>query len=205
MAVTTANPTTLMPTTAEITCGVPIESSTVGLDAIGMPDCGTSDGDGGAIWYKLVGAEGEVVLRTCTGTDYDSKIRVYTDEDECVTGNDDTCGFQSEVTFTAEADTYYKILIHGWNDSEGEFTLSSTCTQGGLVPTPPPSEAPTTPNPTGLPTRSPINPTNSPTANPINPTNSPTVDPSKAPSPPPTFLVRLPLVQNMKNVWLMYF
>lgn len=86
--------------------------------------------------YKLVGATGPVTINTCSGTSYDSKIRVYKDSDDsCVTGNDDTCNYQSEVTFDAVQGTDYKVWVHGYGAAEGAFTLTSVCTQGPAGPT----------------------------------------------------------------------
>ena len=115
----TANPTpaptsTVIPT---LTCGISETGSTVGLTAISMQDCGAStDGLGGAKWYKFVGTGLSTSISTCGGqTNYDTQLRVFrASDDTCVAGNDDADGctdFQSTVEFVAEADVEYKVLV----------------------------------------------------------------------------------------------
>lgn len=113
----------------ELTCGQTITGSTVGLEPVVYAACGTSDGTGGAIWYRVKEASGSTTISTCGGiTNYDSKIRVYrADTDDCVTGNDDSCGLQSTVNFLADPSVEYNVLVHGYSGSEGSFTLSITC------------------------------------------------------------------------------
>ena len=127
-ATDTPNPTTPAPTPApeEIFCGSSVSNNTTGLSPVDMPDCGTSNGYGGAIWYKFVGTGVSTTFSTCGGlTDYDTKIRVYKadaantcvagndDDDTCVACNDDdhNCGLLSTVEFTAEKDVEYKVLV----------------------------------------------------------------------------------------------
>ena len=115
---TTPNPTpspisTVIPT---LTCGISETGSTAGLTAISMEDCfASSDGSGGAKWYKFVGTGLSTSISTCGGqTNYDTQLRVFrAPDDTCVAGNDDadTCGLQSTVEFVAEAGVKYKVLV----------------------------------------------------------------------------------------------
>jgi len=117
-----------------VTCGSVISSTTVGANSDVAPTCGTGDGTGGGVWYSIIGTGSDITASLCTGTAYDSKIRVYTGSCgglTCVTGNDDFCGLQSEVTWTSTSGTTYYILVHGFSSSEGAFDLTITCISGG--------------------------------------------------------------------------
>ena len=103
------------PAPEEIFCGSSVSDDTTGLSPISMPTCGTSDGSGGAIWYKFVGTGMPTTLATCGGlTSYDTKLRVYKADaaNTCVAGNDDNCpNYHSSVEFTAEAGVEYSVLV----------------------------------------------------------------------------------------------
>ena len=124
-----------------VTCGDSVMGSTVGatIDST-TPACGpgiTSPG----VWYSLndnSGLAGDITLSLCNGTDFDSKISVYSGTCSalvCVDGNDDACGLQSEITFASDGNTQYYILIHSFGGATGNFTMDVTCT-----PTPPPND-----------------------------------------------------------------
>merc|ERR1711933_413483 len=71
------------------------------------------------------------------------------DELVCVAGNDDSCGFQSEVSWIAEHDVEYFVYVHGF-DATGEFRLSVDYAATQLpteepVPAPHPTDTPTPP------------------------------------------------------------
>ncbi len=72
-----------------------------------------------------------VTLSLCDGgTDYDSFLRVF--DDECnlvneIAANDDTCGLQSEVTFTATVGNTYTIMVEGFGANTGNFSMAVTC------------------------------------------------------------------------------
>jgi hypothetical protein len=65
--------------------------------------------------YELRQASGEVTLDLCNEemgeTSFDSQIRVYKKNGDCVAGNDDFCGLQSSVTFTAHVSETYNVWI----------------------------------------------------------------------------------------------
>jgi hypothetical protein len=61
-----------------------------------------------------------------TGTNYDTVIEVYQGECDslcCVTGNDDACALQSEVTFCSEPGKMYFVLIGGFAGQTGNFVM----------------------------------------------------------------------------------
>jgi hypothetical protein len=59
---------------------------------------------------------------------FDSQISVYTggcDSLKCIDGNDegDVLGYSSAVVLSAEADTQYHVLVMGWGQSRGAFSV----------------------------------------------------------------------------------
>ncbi len=114
-----------------ITCGTPVSGTTVGTTTDpGLGTCGITLDTAPGVWYSLAGFNGEVTLSLC-GSGYDTKIGVFTGSCgalTCVTGNDDFCGLQSQVTFPSSAGNTYYILVTGFSTNTGAFTLNSTCT-----------------------------------------------------------------------------
>ena len=108
------------PLTGSTACGATI-------DAVGT--CGTALSTAPGVWYQFVGDGSTVTLSLC-GSSYDTKIGVFRGTCAalvCVTGNDDFCGLQSQVTFTANAAVTYYILVTGFSTATGNFTLTRTC------------------------------------------------------------------------------
>jgi len=109
--------------------------ATVDPDA---PFCGVGPTSPG-VWYKLVGAGSDITLDLCTDTSFDTKLTVY--EGDCTTlvcvgGNDDFCGLQSGLTFTADSGTVYYVLVHGFGGAAGPFTLTVTGQTGIFIEVP---------------------------------------------------------------------
>lgn len=102
-------------------------SNPLATDTVGNP--------GADLWYSYSGAAGDITASLC-GSGYDTLIRVF---DSCggseIASNDDSCGLQSQVTFTADGTSTYYIAVEGFNTSEGAFDLSITC----AITIPPPS------------------------------------------------------------------
>ena len=114
-----------------VACGQTVNGSTDFATADNAGTCVTTNTAPG-VWYQLVGpSTGNVTASLCgAGTNYDSKISVYTGSCgalTCVTGNDDFCGLQSEVTFTSTPGQIYYILVHGFGTASGDFDLAITC------------------------------------------------------------------------------
>lgn len=122
-----------------ISCGQTVSGSTTGNNVstgttASAPSCNTSVGTYG-VWYAMIGNGQQVDLATC-GSGYDTKIHVYTGSCgalTCVVGNDDACGFQSEVSFLSSIGTIYYVLVDGFLSGNGSYTLSASCT-GSSVP-----------------------------------------------------------------------
>ena len=90
--------------------------------------CGTTLGTGGAKWYTFTGDGGDWTASSVNpGTNFDTKIWVYDGVCgalNCVTGNDDFVGTQSQVTFPTVAGTEYFVVIGGFSSDEGNFELT---------------------------------------------------------------------------------
>ncbi len=86
--------------------------------------CGASTAPG--VWYRLEGSEQQLRAETC-GSSFDTRLSVYEgscDQLVCVTNNDDSCGLQSAVEWTAKEGSSYFVLVHGFGQSLGDFTLA---------------------------------------------------------------------------------
>ncbi|GHC50270.1 hypothetical protein GCM10008083_12240 [Ulvibacter litoralis] len=118
-----------------IACGETITGTTTNatFDA-DAPVCGTTITAPG-VWYEFTDTSGfisDYTVSLCDGgTDFDSKISIYTGDCGalvCVTDNDDSCGLQSEASFQGDGNTTYYILVHGFGTSIGNFSLNVSCT-----------------------------------------------------------------------------
>jgi hypothetical protein len=113
---------------ASISCGGSVAGTTVNATVDNAGTCVTTNTAPG-VWYSFMGNNSIVTLNTC-GSGYDSKLSVYTGSCgtfTCVTGNDDFCSLQSQVTFFAATGTEYFVLVHGFSSATGAFTLNATC------------------------------------------------------------------------------
>ena len=118
-------------TATPISCGQAISGSTTNANPDVVPFCGTSSTSAG-VWYSVTGTGGPIIASLCAGTNYDSKLSVYTGSCgalTCVTGNDDFCGLQSEVDWISNSGQTYYVLVHGFGSSRGDFTLRVDCPQ----------------------------------------------------------------------------
>jgi hypothetical protein len=112
-----------------------VNATPVACDDLILGDTSSSTDTGGNaapdVWYSFTG-DGviqNVTLSLCDGgTDYDSVIRVF---DACggaeIDTNDDSCGLQSELTFTSDGTSTYLIMIEGFGPQSGAFSLAVTC------------------------------------------------------------------------------
>jgi hypothetical protein len=148
------------------------------------------DGGGQGVMYHINGTGRVVMADTCNNaTDFDTTLTVLTGNCEaeifgCIASNDQYCGDQSSVRWTANLGESYYLLVRSAGGVSGNYgiTLSN-------APTPAPSSLPSE-VPTMAPTTS-TSPTLVPTASPsISPTLVPTASPSisNAPSPAPSTL-----------------
>jgi gliding motility-associated-like protein len=114
-----------------IACGGSDSGTTVGATSYDAPTgfCGTGTGAPG-VWYSITG-NGDLLTASLCGSAYDTKIQVYEGACgafTCVDGNDDSCNFQSEVSFPSVDGTDYFIYVYGFGSDTGAYTLDLTCT-----------------------------------------------------------------------------
>lgn len=87
--------------------------------------CGSNGRD---VWFSYVAPASAVIqVDTCTGTVYDSVVAVFAGACGSLSQlvcNDDSCGTQSTVQFTAAAGTTYLISVGGWSSEVGAGVLS---------------------------------------------------------------------------------
>ncbi len=135
--------------TGAIALSIPglVTGTTVDQGGETLGTCGTTDGTGGGVWYSVIGDGTTLTATTCNpGTNYDTKLRVYTDGCvtlTCVGGNDDgsptgmspdpacvipetgsTANRASTVSWCAVSGVEYLILVHGFGAAEGDFELT---------------------------------------------------------------------------------
>jgi hypothetical protein len=128
----------------QVLCGTPVNGTTLGSGTDAVGTCVTTLNTAGGIWYKVQGGGGNITASLC-GSGYDCKIGVFSGSCGalvCVTGNDDFCGLQSQVTFNATDGVEYYILVTGFGAATGNFTLTVTGACGAVGPPPPPPNPP---------------------------------------------------------------
>ncbi len=113
----------------EVSCGDVVTGSTVGAPVFAPSTCTTALNTAGGVWYAFQGT-GDFITASLCGSSFDTKIGVFTGscgDMTCVAGNDDFCGVQSEVDFTAVDGQWYYIYVTGFSTNTGDYTLSITC------------------------------------------------------------------------------
>ncbi len=130
----TGPPNIICEDAVSVSCGSVTAGTTIGSteDILALPTYnGGSKGAG--VWYTFTGNGQDVTFSTCTNTDFDSEINVYTGD--CldiflVDGNDDVCGVGSSVTVpTVNGDSYF-IYVSDYitGGIGGNFELTVACT-----------------------------------------------------------------------------
>ena len=115
-----------------LACDESASGTTLGANNSG----GNTAGD---VFYTFTGnGESQLVTVSLCGSSYDTYLRVFTD---CtlsteIAFNDDSCGLQSELTFTSDGTTTYVIMVEGFSANVGDFVIDITCG----TPPPPPAE-----------------------------------------------------------------
>lgn len=131
-----------------IACGFSVNANTtLGLFSQ-APHCGSASVTSRGLWYSFTGTGAEVVLSTCGQAQFDTKISVFTGDCNalaCAAGNDDAAGCSgnsSRVRMLTQAGQSYLVLVHGFNQAAGTFTLSMTC-NAACAPASPNDDCPT--------------------------------------------------------------
>lgn len=118
----------------EVTCDSITAGTNIGAGDEDDPDCGTGLA-GASVWYSIdnVPFNANITASFCkpgSGADFDTDLSVYDGGCgalNCVVGNDDTCGLQSEVVWAANAGERYEIRVSGFGGAEGNFDLAVNC------------------------------------------------------------------------------
>ena len=116
------------------------------------PSCDNTAVTSPGVWYTVAGTGRIIIADTCTGTSYDSKLSAYCTNCasfQCITGNDDLCGLQSQISWCSQLGSTYHILVHGFGGSTGPFDL--TLTDGGPCGAPVPCGGASGPRPAPVP------------------------------------------------------
>jgi hypothetical protein len=119
------------------TCGGTYLGSTSLATSTGDPTgtCGTAGGSPG-VWYKFTGTGNTITASLC-GSSYDTKIQLLSGATcaatTCITGNDDYCGTQSQISWSSVLSTNYYIFVGGYSGATGNYSLTVSC----VIPTPP--------------------------------------------------------------------
>lgn len=90
------------------------------------------------IFYSFsISNAGTVNINTCTGSDFDTYLRLYDSGQNEIYSNDDACGLQSEIEETLSAGTYY-VCVEGFSSSSGTagLELSLINPQGDCISNP---------------------------------------------------------------------
>src|SRR5207249_7904174 len=102
----------------------------------GEPNHGGVSAPLNSVWYKLQLSTDRVVTVTTCGSGFNTVLAAYTGSGVAglteVTHNDDSCGQQSSITFTARQGTLYTIAVDGYVAATGSITLNVS------LATPPP-------------------------------------------------------------------
>ena len=105
-----------------------VDGSTVDANPDDWPTCGTSNSGANGVWYSVIGTGNTVTANTCYNPFYDTKLAVFCadcDVFTCVDGNDDFCAFQSEVSWCSQAGAEYLVVVSGFGNDNGPFTLTT--------------------------------------------------------------------------------
>ncbi len=84
------------------------------------------------IWYRYRSSCTGTVTASLCGSSFDTKMAIYGSSCPVSTGtvkacNDDACGFQSEVKFSARKGEEFLIRIGGFNGAQGSGILTLSC------------------------------------------------------------------------------
>jgi hypothetical protein len=93
----------------------------------GMDVCDNVDITSPGVWFQFMGTGAMLTINTCFQTNFDTKISVFEGScgnPVCVGANDDFCGTQSSVRVDSQPGQSYYVLVHGFGDETGFFTLN---------------------------------------------------------------------------------
>ena len=108
--------------------GATVQSSTFAATLDNVASCSGFDSDAAGVWYKVIGTGEALRAATCDpATNFDTLISIYQGSCGnlvCVIADDNSCGIQSSVKWTALEGVTYYIYVHGRQASSvGDFAL----------------------------------------------------------------------------------
>lgn len=112
-----------------LTSPMTLWSTTSGVGASGMTSCFNSltSPDSFHAYTNISGEPETVTVNTCDGTSFDTVITIF---EECtgaqIVCDSDSCGQQSQVTWTAAPGKRYLIRVSGEDGASGDFLLNLT-------------------------------------------------------------------------------
>ncbi|QRM88373.1 T9SS type A sorting domain-containing protein [Lacinutrix sp. WUR7] len=111
--------------TIAVTCGETVTGSTVSATDSG----GNPSND---VYYSFMSATLTDVNLSLCGSDYDTAFRIFDDclQSNLIAFNDDSeacSGDQSVLTFTAQPNITYFIMIEGYDDDDGDYEMVVDC------------------------------------------------------------------------------
>ncbi|MCI0629246.1 MAG: hypothetical protein L0Y44_01155 [Phycisphaerales bacterium] len=124
-----------------LTLGVPVTDTTVGMGIDTVPACALFPPLSPGVWFSVVGNGTTLTASTCSPlTTYDSALTVFCgscDSLECVGGNDDFCGLQTQFSWCSVPGQTYYILVFGFATNAGPFQITVTSGAPCTPPQPP--------------------------------------------------------------------
>ena len=111
----------------ELSCGRTLSGNTTGA----ANNVGSASGE--HVYRLTVTADMQhsYSFSTCNGTDYDSRIRLYTASGIELVSNDDFCGVRSQIDRRLTSGVYM-LVVEGYSANEGGYTLRTACHTGPL-------------------------------------------------------------------------
>ena len=84
-------------------------------------------------FYRFYATFTHIIISTCNQADFDTKLSLFqidTSSTEaigtCIGGNDDGCSLTSRYESDIESSKDYLIIVHGFQNQSGTYTLSVT-------------------------------------------------------------------------------
>jgi hypothetical protein len=101
------------------------------------PNCGFAGGAPDVVYSFSPTIAGELTIALC-GSVYDTEVYVYQDTQGNIIGcNDDSCGLQSQLAVPAFAGHTYFIIVDGYSNSSGAYSINVTLPPPCVVNCPP--------------------------------------------------------------------
>jgi beta propeller repeat protein len=107
----------------EVNKAVPYYGSNTGMTGMAITSCGYNDTKD--IWHSFTPtSSGDYTVSTC-GSSFDTTLAVFDANKEGeIACNDDSCGYQSQLTFKAKAGKQYLIRVAGYDEDAGNYVLT---------------------------------------------------------------------------------